>query len=207
MERELQEIHSLYYLIKDEIASKLKEFEKAGKSEEKAFKELIFCLLTPQSKAETCWNAVENLFRKGVILKGDFDEIVNELKGVRFKFNKARYIMEARKFFGEILRKINELESAEAREWLVKNVKGMGYKEASHFLRNIGKGYELAILDRHILKNLTFFKVIDKIPSVLTKKRYIQIEEKMRKFAKRTGIPMAYLDFVLWYKQTGRIFK
>jgi len=207
MEKELQRLHSLYYLIKDEIASKLKEFEKAGEKEETAFKELIFCILTPQSKAEACWNAVENLFEKDVILKGSFEEIVNELKGVRFKFNKARYIMEARKFFNGILKKINGLESMEAREWLVRNVKGMGYKEASHFLRNIGKGYELAILDRHILNNLDFFEVINEVPSTLTKKRYIQIEGKMKEFAKRIGIPMAHLDFVFWYRQTGRIFK
>jgi len=38
-------------------------------------------------------------------------------------------------------------------EWLVKNLTGLGYKEAGHFLRNIGSG-KIAILDRHILRNL-----------------------------------------------------
>ena len=104
------------------------------------------------------------------------------------------------------MQKLNGMDAIKAREWLVKNIKGYGYKEASHFLRNIGKGFELAILDRHILKNLVEFNVIDGIPA-LTKKKYYEIEKKMKEFSERIGIPMAYLDFVLWYKQTGRIFK
>ena len=61
----------------------------------------------------------------------------------------------------------------------------MGYKEASHFLRNIGLGYDIAILDRHILKNLKLFNVIDEIPSSISKKKYFEIEEKMRNFSKK----------------------
>ena len=203
----LKALHSLYYFIKEDIAKKLEEFKSIGKDEGKVFKELIFCILTPQSKAEICWNTVERMFKKNIVPEGSVDEIARELKGVRFRFNKARYIVEARKFFNKnFLRKLNDMDAVNAREWLVKNIKGYGYKEASHFLRNIGKGFELAILDRHILKNLVEFSVIDNIPA-LTKKKYYEIEKKMREFSERIGIPMAYLDFVLWYRQTGRIFK
>ncbi|KAA0006972.1 MAG: N-glycosylase/DNA lyase [Thermoplasmata archaeon] len=203
----LKALHSLYYFIKEDIAKKLEEFKSIGKDEGKVFKELIFCILTPQSKAEICWNAVERMFKKNIVPEGSVDEIARELKGVRFRFNKARYIVEARKFFNKnFLRKLNDMDAVNAREWLVKNIKGYGYKEASHFLRNIGKGFELAILDRHILKNLVEFSVIDNIPA-LTKKKYYEIEKKMREFSERIGIPMAYLDFVLWHRQTGRIFK
>jgi len=203
----LKALHSLYYFIKEDIAKKLEEFKSIGKDEGKVFKELIFCILTPQSKAEICWNAVERMFKKNIVPEGSVDEIARELKGVRFRFNKARYIVEARKFFNKnFLRKLNDMDAVKAREWLVKNIKGYGYKEASHFLRNIGKGFELAILDRHILKNLVEFSVIDNIPA-LTKKKYYEIEKKMREFSERIGIPMAYLDFVLWHRQTGRIFK
>lgn len=94
------------------------------------------------------------------------------------------------------------------REWLVKNVKGVGMKEASHFIRNIGfGGKELAILDRHILKNLKELKVIEKIPKKLTKKTYLEIEEKMREFCKMLGISMYELDMLLWYKETGKVLK
>ena len=42
---------------------------------------------------------------------------------------------------------MNEFEK---REWVVKNVKGLRYKEDSHFLRNIDYK-NIAIIDFHIL--------------------------------------------------------
>ena len=93
------------------------------------------------------------------------------------------------------------------REWLVENIKGIGYKEASHFLRNIGFGKDLAILDVHILKNLKEYKVIQKIPKSLTKKEYLKIENKFRDFCRRIKIPMNELDLLLWSKETGFVFK
>lgn len=64
------------------------------------------------------------------------------------------------------------------------NIKGLGCKEASHFLRNIGLGNDMAILDIHILGNLKRYKVIEEIPSSISRKNYLNIEDKMRKFCK-----------------------
>jgi len=89
----------------------------------------------------------------------------------------------------------------------VQNVKGIGYKEASHFLRNIGFEQNLAILDRHIVRNLQFVGVIKEIPGSLSKGRYFEIEKRMMEFSKAVQIPMSHLDLVLWYKETGEIFK
>ncbi len=93
------------------------------------------------------------------------------------------------------------------REFLVRNIKGLGYKEASHFLRNIGLGKNIAILDRHILKNLKELKIIKEIPESLTKRKYIEIEKKFIKFSEKIGILPEELDLVLWAKETGTIFK
>ena len=95
----------------------------------------------------------------------------------------------------------------ELREWLVKNVKGLGYKEASHFLRNIGKSEDLAILDRHILKNLQDLKVINDIPKKLPTQKYLEIEKRMREFALENRLSLAELDLFLWSKETGYIFR
>jgi len=149
----------------------------------------------------------------GLLYEGDINEIRNELKGIRFKNNKAAYIVSARNFFSEngkinirsLLREFSDVN--EIREWLVKHIKGMGYKEASHFLRNIGLGKNIAILDRHILKNLKLFNVIQDIPISLSRKKYLEIEKRMREFSKRIQIPMEHLDFVLWFKETGEVFK
>ncbi|MDI6861685.1 MAG: DNA lyase, partial [Caldisericia bacterium] len=85
--------------------------------------------------------------------------------------------------------------------------KGIGLKEASHFLRNVGLGDNFAILDRHILKNLKEIGIIDKIPKNLSKKMYKEIEEKMRRFSDEIKLNMKYLDFILWYKETREVFK
>jgi len=207
----MEEIKRIYFSVQEKIRSRLNEFDRLREkgSDEDIFAELVFCLLTPQSKAQSCWKTVETLLNKNLLLKGNKDQISKELNRVRFRYKKAEYIIEARKLFSAgIKSKINEFNDVyNARDWLVQNVKGMGYKEASHFLRNIGFGEELAILDRHILKNLKSLGVIEEIPHSLPKKKYFEIEKKMKKFSEKVKIPMSHLDLVLWYKETGEVFK
>ncbi len=210
----VNELRNLYQERQDPIQKRLDEFKQVlERTEEEVFAELCFCLLTPQSSAKTCWDAVQRLREKGLLLKGGPKELEPVLNTVRFNESKAKYIVQARSTFSNDggLRVKAQLTSFynpfELREWLVENVKGLGYKEASHFLRNIGLGEEFAILDRHILRNLSQLNVILEIPTSLTKKRYLDIEEKVRRFSKEIRIPMAHLDLLLWSKETGWIFK
>ena len=205
------EIKKIHKKIKKAICERKKEFLENQKKPTKIFKELVFCLLTPQSKAEKAWESVNNLFLDKKIFEKDAGKLAEKLK-VRFKFNKAKYLKEAyRKYLGKerkLLVLIKEKKSIiETRDYLVKEIKGFGYKEASHFLRNIGFGKEIAILDRHILRNLVRFGVIKEIPKTLNRKKYLEIEEKMRKFALNKGVPLFDLDFIFWYKETGKVFK
>ncbi|MEN6379496.1 MAG: N-glycosylase/DNA lyase [Methanofastidiosum sp.] len=211
----IEEVLSIYSSIKDVIEARLNEFSEIweNESDENLFSELAFCLLTPQSKAKMCWGSICTLKEKDVLIDGSEEEVLDCLYGVRFKYKKAKYIVEVRELFkvdGKItLRKeIEKYQSPyEIREWLVENIKGMGHKEASHFLRNIGKGKDLAILDRHILKNLVLIGVIEKIPDTIPPKKYLEIENIVREFSKEIGVPMDHLDIVLWYKETREIFK
>ncbi len=207
----MEEIKRIYFSIQEKIRSRLDKFDRLREkgSDEDIFAELVFCILTPQSKAQRCWKAVEILLNKNLLLEGNKNQISKELNGARFRYKKAVYIVGARKLFSTgIKSKMNEFNDVySAREWLVQNVKGIGYKEASHFLRNIGFGEELAILDRHILKNLKFFGAIEEIPRSLPRKKYFEIEKKMKKLAEKVKIPMSHLDLVLWYKETGEVFK
>jgi N-glycosylase/DNA lyase len=208
----LRELHAER---KPVIESRLAQFRALWDSgtEEELFEELVFCLLTPQSRARACWAAVEDLRTKGLLMRGDAAALSAALNCVRFRNNKARYILEARKTFapgGRVrVRPVLERSAApeKVRAWLVDNVKGMGFKEASHFLRNVGLGEGLAILDRHILKNLVALGVIDSVPRSLGPKTYLDIEARMRSFSKEIGIPLACLDLLLWCKETGEIFK
>ena len=96
----------------------------------------------------------------------------------------------------------------ERRDWLAKDprVKGLGYKEASHFLRNVGfKGY--GILDKHIVRSLYELKVIKSPKPPATRGKYLDTETRMQRFAGRTGINFDELDLLLWSMKTGEILK
>ena len=143
-----------------EINEKICSFKQMRQgSDEMLFAELCFCLCTPQSKAEMCDQAISFLYESGTLLSGKWEEIQHGLKGVRFAPTKAKRIVAARKFFTEneqltVKKYLDTCDILILRDWLAKTIKGLGYKEASHFLRNIGLGESLAILDRHILKIL-----------------------------------------------------
>jgi N-glycosylase/DNA lyase len=208
----VEELMQLYKPIKPQIEARLMDFRHIWEtaSDEDLFRELVFCLLTPQSKAKTCWKAVQRLDRKCMMAEAMPAQISEELVGVRFNLRKGEYICLARNMFNSISLRATLAEFAgptAARVWLVENVKGLGYKEASHFLRNIGLGEDLAILDRHILKNLALLGVIKEVPSSPTKKMYLEIERKMTAFSKESKIPMGHLDLLLWYKEAGEVFK
>ncbi len=200
---------------KTDIRKRLKEFGAVHKGcDADIFAELCFCITTANANALMCDKAISELKASGLILGGTCGQIRPKLKGrVRFHNKKAEYIVGARRLFKrgkcidmKTLLGMNDVFAM--REWLVENVLGLGYKEASHFLRNIGLGRDIAILDRHILKNLYKYGAISKVPdSVGSRKIYMAIEENMRSFSRRAGIPMDELDLLFWSMQTGFIFK
>ena len=202
----------IYKSIKNDIEARISDFDslKSRADNMEFLKEMVFCLMTPQSKATVCAKAADNLFERNRVFDMSQDILSDSIKNVRFRNNKARYIKEAIDRFKniDIKNKIEEFDNIyEARQWFVSTVKGLGFKEASHFLRNTGFGYDLAILDRHILKNLVIYGVLDEIPKSITPKKYLEIEEKMINFSKIVNIPMHHLDFVLWFKETNGVFK
>lgn len=192
---------------KREIKQRLLEFKKMKKAaKEDLFIELCYCLCTPLSKAERVYSVI-NEKNKEKIIESNKKQLSSLLRGnCRFHNRKANYIIEAKNNM-EILEKLLTINKAvEAREFLVKRIKGLGYKEASHFLRNIGyKG--LAILDGHIIKSLHQLNVLKTAKRPHTKKEYLIIENKMKNFAKKIGMDIDELDLLLWSLKTGVILK
>ena len=187
------------------INKRLFEFQSfKNKTNEEWFSELCFCILTANSKQKTAEDIQKNLNKRFLTISQD--ELAQFIKQSKHRFhnNKAKYIIEARKHkkIKSILKNKSELE---AREWIIKNIKGLGYKEASHFLRNTGS-QDLAILDRHILNILSESDLIER-PKFLTPKLYLEIEKEFQKLAKKLNMSPAKLDLSLWYLKTGRVAK
>jgi N-glycosylase/DNA lyase len=189
------------------IRNRLRDFERIPPGE--YFYELIYCVLTPQSSAVNA-DKVVRLLREQNFLHRDIDPepFLNRKDCyIRFHKTKARSLVIVRAQFSDIARRLaNGSSTTELREWLVKNVRGIGWKEASHFLRNIGHR-DLAILDRHILRNLVRFRVMRRLPKTLTPKRYLSIEKKFRCFSRDIGYSMDELDLLFWSMETGEILK
>lgn len=188
--------------IKTKINKRLKEFENfKNKSNSEWFSELCFCILTANSKAETAikiQNEIKNKFHTSPKIK----QVIKKHKH-RFHNNKTKYILEARKY--KNIKTIIKKEK-DQREWLVKNIKGLGYKEASHFLRNTGYK-NFAIIDRHILNVLIEHKIIKQKPKTINKNFYLQTEKKFKKLADKLKVSPAELDLYLWYSRTGKVLK
>jgi N-glycosylase/DNA lyase len=211
----VKELLAEYNKIKNDIKARIAEFRKIHKSsDDEIFGELCFCLMTANANALKCDEALRALKDGGHHLASLVGSIRSRIKGrVRFHNKKAQFIVGARRLFNkkgslDVKSRILAEDIIATRDWLVDNIKGIGYKEASHFLRNIGLGADIAILDRHILKNLKRHGVIKAIPdSVGSRKVYVEIEDKMRRFSRAVGIPLDELDLLFWSLQTGFIFK
>lgn len=187
---------------------------------EPIFYMLMFCLCVPQSKAVSTSVAIDDLKIQGYFRrKLDKRQVKRILHGrVRFPSNKAGFICSAKRTFSleiwprlvagslefEQTHSLSSLKSL--RLWLVDNVHGMGFKAASHFLRNIGLS-GLAILDVHILHCLHQRNLIEQNKKTLTKSAYSDIEETMLAYADRVGITIDQLDLLFWSSRTGFVFK
>ncbi len=199
-----QKIQQLDYSVKKQIGKKIEEFNHKNLSNKERFLELCFCLLVANCSLDRSLKNWEN--NKTLFLEGNQRELSEKLKklGQRFHNNKTAYIIEARKHFDGLNNYLKTKEEFELREFLASHIRGLGMKESSHFLRN--QGYKnFAILDRHVLKTLKENKFIEEIPKTLTKKKYLQIEDKLSELAKSLNTTQAHLDLYLFYLDSGRI--
>jgi len=190
-----------------QVELRINEFKKLRNSSwREIFKELCFCILTANFNAERAIEIQKNI-DDGFINDNDLASTLKKF-GHRFPNTRAKYIIEARKYMKEIKDIINSYNDPyELRDWLSKNIKGLGFKESSHFLRNIGF-IELAIIDFHIIDLLSKFGLISKPKSrSMSKKKYLEIEEILKKLAEKLDLNLAELDLYLWYIETNKILK
>lgn len=198
-----------------QISERLNEFADVWEREtdERIWEEMVYCFFTGGCSARMGMRSVDAV--RPLLRSGSQPELAKALTGVhRYPNARSKYVVHSRDFLEselrfEIKRRLREFECEnQRRDWLVKEkgIKGLGYKEASHFLRNIGfRGY--AILDKHVLNCLFELKIIDDPKPPSTRSKYLSVEESLRKFAQSAGIDFDEMDLVLWSMKTGEILK
>ena len=200
---------------RDLIRTRLGEFRAIWTegTDEELFAELVYCIFTAGASAKMGARAVAAI--RPVLTTGPDTELNERLFGVhRYPRARAGYVVVTREFLnhdcGMRLRErlIGFGQRDERRDWLARErgIKGLGYKESSHFLRNIGfSGY--GILDKHIMRCLFELGVIDSPNPPSNRRRYLEVEEKLRGFAREVKIDFDELDLVLWSFKTGEVLK
>lgn len=211
----VEAIQAVHNARRNEIRDRLSEFKKIRLegSDEDHWSEMVFCFFTGGCSAKMGLRSVEAV--RPLLQNGSQPELAKALTGVhRYPNARSRYIEHSRNFLkANCDLKIREkLESFEChlarRDWLVreKGIKGLGYKEASHFLRNVGfQGY--AILDKHVLRCLEELKIIDDAKPPNTRSKYLRVEDKLRDLTDKLKIDFDEMDLVLWSMKTGEILK
>ena len=211
----IEKIRSEHQKRRRQIAERLDEFEEVWKAEndDRVWEEMVYCFFTGGCSAKMGLRSVEAV--RPLLRSGSQTEMAAALTGVhRYPNARSRYVAASREFLeGDCdLRIWERLRSFdcrhERRDWLVKEkgIKGLGYKEASHFLRNVGfRGY--AILDKHVLNCLFELKIIEEPKPPSTRSKYLTVEEKLRQFAFEIGIDFDEMDLVLWSIKTGEVLK
>lgn len=203
------------------ISEKLDDRKSIRWCEYELRKELVGCVIGSQIRNETAVNITENLEQAGLLddkqwhckNNGKFESriyevLIGEKSGVahrsRHRFPKARakQLAQAR----------DELSKASITERLSINntpklmrkvfadhIPGLGPKQASMFLRNVGISYDLAILDTHVLRFMDMQGILplNKV-RIGTIAGYERAEQHIVDYADNLGYPAGYLDWAIW---------
>jgi N-glycosylase/DNA lyase len=208
----IKDLKQYYATVNDAIKKRIIDFQLASNGTTKElFREVVFCILTANASAKMGLKAIQAI-DDDTLFSGNENDITAKLTGsYRFPISRASYIVRTRRFLKDYcdldIRKIfNEFKSdpSALRFFLANNLIGIGYKECSHFLRNVGfKGY--AILDKHVISMLNLLGCNVQKPR--KKSEYVITELDMKNFALQNALDFDELDLLFWSYKTGEIIK
>lgn len=200
---------------REAIKEKLAEFRTVGETGDdiKLFEELVFCIFTAGASARMGLKCIERV--RSVLLSGDENTVYNAIAGAHiYARDRAKYIVHTRNFLQDhcglrMREKLDSFQDPLARRDFfatTRDIKGIGFKESSHFLRNIGYcGY--AILDKHVLRSMQELGVIEDAKPPNNRTQYLALEGLLKNLATQLEIDFDELDLVLWSSKTGEILK
>jgi len=198
-------------------------------SEQDIWEELCFCILSGNVSYELAKSVIEVTRKNGILnytwMKDEstsekvlFQElnspnfkpvkINGELRKYRYPKKRSHQIKNAAIRIYETFSLKNFLkfnDSIPARNFLFNEIPGLGIKEASHFLRNIGYSDSLAIIDIHVFRFLQEQGLIDfSNIKYLTTSKYLLAEKILRNLSEYHSLNLAILDLAIWHYMRNR---
>jgi N-glycosylase/DNA lyase len=196
------------------------------KNENRLLSELVLCILSSQEKYEVALAMMKSLIKENILRipknKSEFREIKSEIattlkNPVCFKSNKKVYSRRLRFFVKKAEYINNTLENIYLNDLTIKGILkqkdcieetrkniinyscGLGPKQASMFLRNIGYHSEFAVLDKHVIDYMRIMGltcVSDNNFSNIS--AYQKIETKLKSYANTYNVNLLHLDLAIW---------
>ena len=193
--------------------------------EEQLWNELVSCILGSQVRYEYSQCVINYLISEDLLsikyllsnserferniqlaLEKSIPSPLTKTGSIRYRYprTKANYIRRT----GESIYSTNSsiriiliscIDERTARARIMSVTVGIGPKQASLFLRNIGYAKNLAILDTHILKYMTVIGLVPKIlKTVSYLPKYEDIEAILNNYATKFKESLACLDTAIW---------
>lgn len=181
------------------------------KRPEEIWRQKVFCVLSSQCHAQSASHFADQIVRLipffdqslsvRKIEESCFKLLTGDKIGYRFPNVRARQISLCWFPFSQIKNEYQEYvrsfrSEQEARRQIVDKFPGIGLKQASMFLRNIGASKTLSVIDVHVLFYLRVCHGWD--ADNLTPKRYLVAEDILREDASRYGLDLNVFDVVIW---------
>jgi len=173
---------------------------------EEIWKQKIFCVLSSQFDAYRAASIAEKIVQEisffnypssYVRIESACSKFLSKSKiGYRFPNIRAQQIWHCWFLFSQIKDQYHEYVRSFETEEIAAIFPGMGLKQASMFLRNIGACRNLAVVDAHALYYLEVFH--DWTIRSLTPKRYVEAENILRNDASQYGLELNVFDAIMW---------
>jgi N-glycosylase/DNA lyase len=190
-------------------------------TEDDLWRELVACILGSRVRFELAHSAVERMERERLLCEPrrssrfeqyeqDIIRVLSEAEGpgaqsrypfFRMRASQIRHAAERLYGCGETIRAFleNSRDIRDARRRLASEVSGLGPKQASLFLRNIGYTAHIAVLDVHVLTYMSWVGLTDApMKSVSTIRKYEALEDAFIEHAYSFGHAPDRFDLAVW---------
>jgi len=214
-------VNTVACILEDSVAALCPEVERetaqvtpTEHSESELWRSLLTCVLSSQVSfglAESAADAALAVLEEATLNEEALADTLAAVLaaplscGRRYRFPNARasQIAATRWRFAErklsLAELINEsLSDCCLRARLVALVDGLGPKQASMFLRDIGRSTDLAILDRHVLLFMDLLGLAPMPTRGLDWAAYLRHEAVFADFAHRLGHSVGHVDWTVW---------
>lgn len=202
-----------------DVQARLNVDRRPDRSEQVLWRELSCCILSSQVQYSLASAAAKRIHDRRILTGSKettykrieqrlFNALASPLDVVgssqRYRFPRVRATQLARCWMRlnsqTLTASLSEhTDPCSLRHWLVSEMCGLGPKQASMFMRNVGITYDMAVIDRHVIKYMASIGMIPSPSISITSLRsYERFETELSRHAVEHGFSVGVFDWAIW---------